>query len=156
MRRISHQWAGGKIHGLDIGLASVTNHHLSLWVSLFLHPDAVGCNCLAIDWNDFESIYAFPLVGLIPSMLPLIRGYRGCLVLVAPWGGTPRRHGCHSSCSTPATTFTYGRYPISFAEPAKSSTGWGPPPDGLPSFSPAGPSSLSSSRNCWYPPRDVS
>ena len=66
-------------------LASPTNYRLPQWVSLFPHPDAVACNCLSIDWNGFASIYAFPPVGLIPTLLPFIRGYRGRLVLVAPW-----------------------------------------------------------------------
>ena len=76
------RWAGPL--QVDL-LASPTNHRLPQWVSLFPHPDAVACNCLSIDWNGFASIYAFPPVGLIPTLLPLIRGYRGCLVLVAPW-----------------------------------------------------------------------
>ena len=76
------RWAGPLLVDL---LASPTNHRLPQWVSLFPHPDAVACNCLSIDWNGFASIYAFPPVGLIPTLLPLIRGYRGRLVLVAPW-----------------------------------------------------------------------
>ena len=76
------RWAGPL--QVDL-LASPTNYRLLQWVSLFPHPDAVACNCLSIDWNGFASIYAFPLVGLILTLLPLIRGYRGRLVLVAPW-----------------------------------------------------------------------
>ena len=76
------RWAGPL--QVDL-LASPTNYRLPQWVSLFPHPDAVACNCLSIDWNGFDSIYAFPPVGLIPTLLPLIRGYRGRLVLVAPW-----------------------------------------------------------------------
>ena len=76
------RWAGPL--QVDL-LASPTNYRLPQWVSLFPHPDAVACNCLSFDWNGFASIYAFPPVGLIPTLLPLIRGYRGRLVLVAPW-----------------------------------------------------------------------
>ena len=76
------RWAGPL--QVDI-LASPTNYRLPQWVSLFPHPDAVACNCLNLDWNGFASIYAFLPVGLIPTLLPLIRGYRGRLVLVAPW-----------------------------------------------------------------------
>ena len=76
------RWAGPL--QVDL-LVSLTNYRLPQWVSLFPHPDAVACNCLSIDWNGFASIYAFPLVGLIPTLLPLIRGYRCRLDLVAPW-----------------------------------------------------------------------
>ena len=44
------RWAGPL--QMDL-LASSMNHRLLLWVSLFPHPDALGCNCLAIDWNNF-------------------------------------------------------------------------------------------------------
>ena len=79
---VTLRWAGPL--QVDL-LASLTNYRLPQWVSLFPHPDAVACNCLSVDWNGFASIYAFPPVGLIPNLLPLIRGYRGRLVLVAPW-----------------------------------------------------------------------
>ena len=54
-------------------------------VGVSLPSDAVACNCLSIDWNGFANIYAFPPAGLILTLLPLIRGSRGRLVLVAPW-----------------------------------------------------------------------
>ena len=69
-------------------MASATNYRLPQGVFPFPHPDAMACNCLNLDWNGFDSIYAFPPVGLIPTLLPLIRGYRGHLVVVAPWDPT--------------------------------------------------------------------
>ena len=111
------RWAGP----LQVDLsASATNLCLSLWVSLFSHPDAVGCNCLAIDWNDFKSIYAFPPVSLIPSMLPIIRSYRGCLVLVAPW---------ESSATWLPFFLQHARPPPLTDNTLPVSTSWGPPPD---------------------------
>ena len=127
-------------------LASTTSHRLPLWVSLFPHLDAVGCNCLASCYRleQLRQHLCFP-TGRSHSEpdFPYLALSR------SPSAGRPVGSLSSIAAVLPATR------PASIVEPYKSSISWGPLPDGPPFFFLAGTSSLSTGCDSWYPSHKV-
>ena len=68
---------------LDV-FATRENTHRRLFISPFPDPLAFGENALSLDWSQWEDIYLFPPVTLLPEVLAHLEIFRGRGVLIAP------------------------------------------------------------------------
>ena len=64
--------------------ATHLNHKLKKFVTPYSHPEAVGSNALALDWNRWESVYMFPPTPLIPLIIQKLKTFKGKAILVTP------------------------------------------------------------------------
>ena len=64
--------------------ATEENKKLQTFASPYPHPEAVGQDALALDWNRWRNIYLFPPKNLLPLVVKKLADYQGSGVLVAP------------------------------------------------------------------------
>ena len=63
---------------------------LPCYISAGIDPEAFSENALALslNWNQFQSIYAFPPPAMLPDIIGRICNFRGSMLLIAPFALT--------------------------------------------------------------------
>jgi len=63
---------------------------LPCYISAGIDPEAFSENALALslNWNQFQSIYAFPPPAMLPDIIGRISNFRGSMLLIAPFALT--------------------------------------------------------------------
>ena len=61
------------------------NNQLPLFVSPYPDPLAVAWDAFSLDWEEFQSIYAFPPVQVLPEVVFRLSSYPGSGFLIAPY-----------------------------------------------------------------------
>ena len=85
-----------KVAGLDSAIAvdlcaTRANTRCSQYVSpcVDFHPNCVGWDVKAVDWSQFQQIYLFPPVSILPDLLSKITKFSGKGLLIAPFQNGP-------------------------------------------------------------------
>jgi hypothetical protein len=78
------EWISAWIGPLQVDLmATSVNARLETFVSPFPHPRAAAVDAYMIDWNRWQKAYIFPPHKMLPAIWPLIRMFRGQIILIA-------------------------------------------------------------------------
>ena len=64
--------------------ATRQNAQLPKFISLMSDHQAVACNALSLDWNQWDQIYLFPPVNLLLKVLMKLKEFKGTAILIAP------------------------------------------------------------------------
>ena len=64
------------------------NTQLPLFVSPFPDKLAVAWDAMALNWNQFGSLFAFPPLGLLPETVRKLQSFQGLGFVLAPWWPT--------------------------------------------------------------------
>ena len=73
------------VPNLEVDLfATAENHQLPQYVAPNLDPQAVGIDAMALNWNQWESIYIFPPFNMMMAVLDKLRTFKGKAAIVAP------------------------------------------------------------------------
>ena len=89
--QLSFQWATslGPHPQVDL-FATRKNRQLPQFVSPMPDSEAVACDSLHLDWNQWTSIYLFPPTSLLGKVLPKLESFKGFALLIAPmWPNAP-------------------------------------------------------------------
>ena len=85
-----------KVAGLDSAIAvdlcaTRANTRCSHYVSpcVDFHPKCVGWDVKTVDWSQFQQIYLFPPVSILPDLLSKITKFSGKGLLIAPYQNGP-------------------------------------------------------------------
>ena len=65
--------------------ATRENHQLPLYVSPCPDPEALEINAMSLSWDQWDSLYLFPPVALLPKVVARLLQFRGKGILVAPF-----------------------------------------------------------------------
>ena len=70
--------------------ATILNKKIDKYVAPYRDGKAIAVDAMSIDWNMWNSIYLFPPTSLLPRILPLLRIFKGRILLITPfWVGRP-------------------------------------------------------------------
>jgi len=69
-------------------MATSLNHHLPMYVFLFLDPQSVPVDAISLDWDRWDSVYLFLPVKALPLVMSHLQHFKGRVTLIAPWWPT--------------------------------------------------------------------
>ena len=84
--RRSFQWACRRVSSLpEVDLCATTeNYQLPVFIAPRQMAGAAGIDCLAVDWNQWKTVYIFPPLPLVSRVLDKLKSFEGEAVLVIP------------------------------------------------------------------------
>ena len=65
-------------------MATWENHKVAVYISPCPDDQASGMDAFSLDWNQWVSVYLFPLFQLLQEVVSRLEGYRGKGFLIAP------------------------------------------------------------------------